>query len=467
MHFWKQFQWFTTLLLIGCVSAFAGLDTLPEVNPGGVRAEPAARRLAQRGNDRTPSPISIAQEDQLQGLKHTLGELVEWALRHSDLIASHSARVEDRRYAASQARTWPNPSLDFSAGRSGVSSLTGPLYELALAQPLPISGKQGLRGDILDLESETWRVRLAAAETGLALEVIRLSYEYSVQRRIVELIEARQQRFELFRSYMAGRVFASPQQKAQSRLVEQRFKRLTSDAVQARATLQASLEKLKVFVAFEPGHYPEIDVPWFAGKVALDEQAETARAIANNLNLALQRVSLKSAAVERNLAAREAWPELSVAAFYGKKTYDDAERSAGGSLSLDLPLWNRNQAGIRSAQYKALAEERLLAFEEKQLRAEFRKALVEYEAARKIIAQYPHALLAELATQLQEIEEEFRKDRVDLLTFLELDGEFGETSSRVFEAQFALVTKIIELMALAGERSPLERLRLFVEGGAS
>lgn len=457
----KYLRYFTTLLLVGCAPTPSGwgMRPMPPVGPGDPRVEPAAQPFAHRGDGGTPS--SAAQEKRLTSGKHTLGELVEWALRHSDLIHSHRARVEDRHYAASQARSWPNPSLDLSAGRRQEFSSSGLLYELVLVQPLPIFGKQGLRGDLLDLEAEMWRLRQAAAEVGIALDVIRLSYEYTVHRRIADLIEARQQRFELFRSYMAGRVFASPQQKAQSRLVEQRLRRLTSDAVQARAALEASFERLKALVAFEPGPYPEIDVPWFAGSRVLDEQQEITRAVTGNPNLAIQRISLRSAAAERTLAAREAWPDLSVMVFYGRGTAVETERNVGAGLSLDLPLWNRNQAGIRSAEHRTLAEERLLAFQEKQLRAEVRKVLAEYEAAREVVAQYPHSLLLELAAQLEETEAEFRKGRVDLLTFLELDGAFAETAAHVFEAQLALSAKIVDLLTLTGERTPLARLGSF------
>ena len=81
-----------------------------------------------------------------------------------------------------------------------------------------------------------------------------------------------------------------------------------------------------------------------------------------------------------------------------------------------------------------------------------------YEAARRIVQEYPEALLAELEAQLQEAEEGFRKGQVDLLTFLELDSSASETFGRVLDAQRDLAAKAAELMAAAGERDALARL---------
>ncbi len=434
MRHWRHLICLTTLLLAGFASTSAGQDGSPV--PG--------------------------REAPLEGGQHALAELVEWALRHSELPISHRARVEERSYAANQARMWPNPSMDLSVGRRQESSSSGPLYELTLAQPLPLFGKQGLRGDILDLDSKTWRLRQAAAEVGIALDVIRLSYEYTLQRRKVDFLDARQRRLELVRSYLAGRVFASPQQQVQRRLVEQRLRRLASEGTRTRAALQALFERLKFYVAFNPGQYPEIEVPRLSGAGALDEEGWTSRVISGNPDLAIQKTSLRSAELERTLAAREAWPDLSVVAFYGEGTAAATERNVGAGLSLALPLWNRNQAGIKSAGQKAIAEDRLLALQRRRLRADLSRSFAEYEAARRVVAQNPPSLLSEMEAQLKETEREFRKGRVDLLTFLELESETAEAFNRFLDAQAGLAARIVDLLALSGEQNPLAGLHAFL-----
>ncbi len=393
--------------------------------------------------------------------KYTLGKLVDLAIQNTQLLSSLDARIEEKRLLAAQARVWQGSSLDFLAGRRREAALGGPRYELALAQPLPLLGKPGLRGGLLDLEAESWRVSRHASRLSITLNVAQLAYEYSADRRKAAFVENRQKRFDLIRTYLAGRAFPTPQRKAESRIVENRLKSLASDAIQSQAGFKASLEKLKAYVPLESGKYPDIEAPWFAGTRSLDEKEWLARALENNPDLRIQRLVVKSAGLERTLASREGLPDPSLVASYEEGRIAETEKNYGLGLSLALPSWNRNRSAIRSAEQRRLAEESLLGFTEQKLKAELLRALVEYEAARQIIVKYPQSLLAELEIQLEEAEEGFRKGQVDLLTFLELDGSAAETYVRVLDAQLGLAAKAAELLTAAGEVDSLARLGSF------
>lgn len=393
--------------------------------------------------------------------RYTLKQLVEWAVEHNDWIVSQERREAERRFAAAQARKWPNPELNFIQGRRREATSSGPFYELAVVQPLPLFGKRGLRGDMLRMESEEWRFRAEAARIGVVLDVIRMTYEYVTARNTFEFLQNRQRRFELFRSYLVGRVFASPQRKAERHLVEQRLKHLTSEVVLAHSKLQAAFEDLQVYVDLKRDRYPDIEVPWLSGSKILKKQEEISKALARNFELAIQRVVLKKAEIRHRLASREVWPDFSLELVLEEGRSAELEHNVGGGFSLDFPLWDRNQNEIKSAQENVDAESRLLVFQERRLRTQVLKAIAEYEAIRKVVAQYPRSLIAKLTTQLQDMEREFRKGRVDLLTFLELDEEFADTAERVFAAQRDLVLKAVELLELTGERDPVTHLTSF------
>lgn len=395
------------------------------------------------------------------GEKYTVAELVDFAIQNTQILGSQEARIEEKRLSAAQARVWQGSSVDFLVGRRRQASLSGPLYQLALAQPLPLLGKPGLRGGLLDLESQSWAVQHLASRISVTLNVAQLAYEYAANRRKAAFVEKRQKRFDLIQAYLAGRAFPTPQRKAESRVVQNRLKILASDAIQSQAGFKSSLEKLKVYVPLEPGIYPDIEVPWFAGTRNLDEKEWLARALENNPDLRVQRLVVKSAGLERTLASREGLPDPSIVASYEEGKTAETEKNYGLGLSLALPSWNRNRSGIRSAEHKRLAEERLLGFAEQRLKAEISRALVEYEAARQIIAKYPQSILPELEAQLQEAEEGFRKGQVDLLTFLELDDSAAETYGRVLDAQLDLAAKAAEILIAAGEQDALARLGSF------
>ncbi len=73
------------------------------------------------------------------------------------------------------------------------------------------------------------------------------------------------------------------------------------------------------------------------------------------------------------------------------------------------------------------------------------------EATRRIVANYPPTLPAELTARIRATETEFRKGRVDLLTFLETEDQLSQTTQRALDLQISYAAKIAELFSLSGD----------------
>ncbi len=405
-----------------------------------------------------PAPRAFAQEAPPPANEtYTLARLVELAVRNAGLLSSQDARIEEARLAASQARAWPGPSLDFLAGRKRGAGTGGPRYEFALAQPLPLAGKQKLRGNLLDLEAGSRRVQRSASETAITLDVLQLAYEYAANRKKAAFVAARQERFDLIREYVSGRAFPTPQRMAESRIVQNRLKLLSSDAIRSQAGYKASFDKLRVYLPAS-GEYPEVEVPWLSGAKELDEKELLPGILENEPGLRLQRLAVNKAESAKDLARKDALPDAALATSYEQAKAGDTERNFGLGFSLELPFWNGNRAGRLSAEQGKLAEARLLAFEEQKLRAELTRALAEYEAARQTAQKYPRSVLSGLEAELKEAEEGFRKGQLDLLTFLELDSSAAEVYDRVLDAQAELAARLAGILALTQERDAVNSL---------
>lgn len=402
-----------------------------------------------------------AQEAPSSVERFTLTQLVGLALKNTQLLGAQDARVEERRLAAAQARVWSGPSTGFLVGRTRQTETSGSRFELSVAQPIPFTGIPGLRGGLLDLESESGRVSRVAAEVFVTLTVAQGAYEYAANLRKAAFAESRRKRFELIQSYLAGRVFPTPQRKAESRIVSNRVKNLVAEAIQSEAGYKASLEKLKAYVPLDAGKYPEVEVPWLNGNRSLDEKEWLDRALAGNPELRVQRLAVKGAGLEKTLATREGLPDAALVASYEKGQADIIGTDYGLGVSLAFPSWNRNRSGVKSAEQKRLAEERLLGYAEQRLKAELPRALVEYEAARQTVLKYPPEMLAELESQLKEADEGFRKGQVDLLTFLEADASASETFARALDAQVQLAAKAAELLTVTADPDALTKLGSF------
>ena len=403
----------------------------------------------------------LAQEATPAAKKYTLAELVTLALKTTPLLTAQDARIEEKDFAASQARVWEGPSAEFQLGRKSQPGASGSRYELSTAVPLPLTGEPGLRGGILELEAQSWRVARSASEALVTASVAQGAYEYASNRRKAAFAESRRKRFELVQSYLAGRVFPTPQRKAESGIVQNRLKNLVAEAIQSEAGYKASLEKLKTYAPLDAGDYPEVEVPWLSGARRLDEREWLDKALAENAELRAQKLTVQGAGLERTLAKREGLPDTALVASYEQAKAAETEKNYGLGLSIAFPAWNGNRSAVKSAEKKKLAEERLLAFSEQRLKAAIPRALVEYEAARQVVLKYPPEILVELEGQLKEADEGFRKGQVDLLTFLEADASAAETYGRALDAQAELAAKAAELFTLTADRDALAKLASF------
>lgn len=388
----------------------------------------------------------------------TLAQLVDSALRDSPVLGAQDAEVEEGRFSAGQSRMWAGPTVELVAGRRSEGADDGPRYEIQLAQPLPWTRKPGLRGDILDLETQARQIKRAAAEVDLTLAVARGAYEYSASRRKAAFAERRRKRFELVESYLAGRVFATPQRKAEARIVGNRVKNLVAESINSDAAYRSALERLRRLVPLEADRYPEVDVPWLGGTVVFDTAAVLAAALEKNPDLRVQRLASRSAALEAAFARRDGLPDASVIGTYEQGKAALLEKNYGAGVSLAFPSWNANRGGIRASERRRVAGEKTLALEDRRLRAEILRAVVEYEAARRVVLQYPPSTLDVIDGQLSEADQGFRKGQVDLLTFLELDGSAAETYGRVLDAQAELAAKAAEVFDLTTDPDALKRL---------
>lgn len=388
--------------------------------------------------------------------KYKLAELIDQATQQSEWLASSEARIEEKRFAAKQAGAWQNPSVGFATGSQDKGDPQGPLYEASVTQPLSFPGKLKLRREIGELEAQVSEVRYRGDQIAVIQDVIRLAYQYEINRRKKEIAQNRQKRFELIQSYLAGRPFPSPQQKAERDLVAVRLTNLTIDALEVEGKLARTYENLRLYVPLDPDS--EIEIPWLKGVGTVEKMEWAQAAPAKNIDLLAQRLRIDSGQKEKSLAKREVLPDLGISGFYRRESAGGVEEAIGGGLSLTVPVWNWNRSGIKSSEKRLEADERLFRFQERDLQSQLAASFAEYEVARKAVSRYTDTLISKLKRQIREADEEFRKGRLALIPFLELDSAIYETEFRALEAQFDLIDKFLTLMSLAGERDVLSRL---------
>lgn len=278
-----------------------------------------------------------------------IAEAANPALRSAQ-AALHAA---EGQLAESQPPLFNNPAMSLEGSRSRIPQAAAPdnrisAWRTGISQTFEIAGQQGRRREAA--ESEIEAIRASIAETRAALRA-------EVEQRFVQVLAAQlrtrlQQEtlalVEQAADAMAKRREAGEVSRLDSNLARVEAERARNLLVQLGEQLTLARSDLASLLQLPPGELPEA-----LGELrrntsyTLDEllQAAGRRQLIRSLT---QREEAARSRLELERAAR--YPDVTLGAFTGRDGPPDLrENIVGLSVSVPLPLFRRNQAGIGRA----------------------------------------------------------------------------------------------------------------------
>jgi cobalt-zinc-cadmium efflux system outer membrane protein len=364
----------------------------------------------------------------------TLERALALALERSPSLApveAEAARARAQREGASLLFA-SNPELEAAVGprqHGGIQSLE---LELGVSQRLELFGQRAarieaaealmtasearLRARRVELAAEVREsfgralaaeraVGLAESATTLAEEALRAA-EQRMEAGAASRIEVNSARGELGR---ARRERAATVQRRAVALGELRL--LIGPSVDEELTLAGELEA-------RPRPVPEVD-------------ALLARALAQRAELQAARAELEMARAESRLATREALPGPRLGVSYGR---EEGAQIIQGTLGLELPFFQRNQAARGESAARVTQAERALQAQEQAVRWEVRLALERYRAAVVAAEAYGDGVLAALEENLTLVNEAYRAGKMDFFELLVIRREALDARRDYLEA---------------------------------
>lgn len=328
----------------------------------GAQALPAAG--AEAGPAVGPPAADVGSSG---GARLTMEQAVALALqRNRDVIAAR-LEIEAAQIDIVVARLRPNPTLEYSVGnlvlghgnpqspaRVDPGFLDQPVQNVGLSAIIDVWSKrtarvraasQGveLRRLLVEdaLREIVYGVRSAFANAGRAVAERDLAHE--VAARYAETVRISQARFR-----------AGDMSEAELRKIELEGLKYGNQVVDAE--LQAELERnhLIAILGFAPdAPLPEVDPRDELARPQVDLPALTREALAHRPDLRATVAAGALASAQLSAAEREAYPDVAVGVTYTHDRFTisgDNPDTLGLSLSVPLPIFDRNQAGRRHAE---------------------------------------------------------------------------------------------------------------------
>ena len=299
----------------------------------------------------------------------TLEAAVQTALRQNPLLWAGGHELAASDGAIRQAGLIPNPSLslDVEDTRRETRSTS-----LMLSQTIELGGKRAARVELARRDRDVAALELEARRAEVRASAIQAFFDSLIAQERVQVAQASLEiaasgAQAVSRRVTAGKV--SPIEETRARVAESSAR---IELRQAQADLASALRALGVVMGEAPGAIVRVDgsadaLPALLDGPALDERIEQSPLL-RRARMAVQRAD---AAFE--LERARATPDVTVGVG-GKRAAELGRTQPLISVSIPIPLFDRNQGAQFEALRKRDAAQALAQAQEQQLRAEVLQA---------------------------------------------------------------------------------------------
>ncbi len=384
-----------------------------------------------------------------------LEQAVEFAMQHNGDLKALREEKGVREAGKIRAGIHPNPVLELD-GATG--ELTGSRFEnnfsIGVSQEFLTAGKRGKRLQIAGKEVESFDRRVDNSARLLAEEVKISFYDFLLVEKKVELAD---RSIVLNRQLLAitrERFDAGDIPELDLNLARVEVARSEGRRAEAERELEPTKSRLLMLMGL-----PMTERSNFSGTLAgtaLPKGPGELKgiALAGRPDLKALKAEAARGEAETDLARAERIPNITVGIGYQRENsaidvsgeeIKSRDNLIAMKLSMPIPLFDRNQAGIREAQARKESAESRYSFARLAIEREVEGAYARLTAADKALSIYTKEIIPQLEENLKLVQEAYRLGEVGILTVIEEQKKFFEVNDGYLAALHDRQTALVKL----------------------
>lgn len=382
-----------------------------------------------------------------------LPDLIESAKKNSPKLTQAVAEARAAAALSRQEAAFPNPTLELQGGSKEAPDSRSEILAGTITQAVPMWGQRAGRSRIAKLAEKVAELRVLAAEASLVGDVLAFAAENASARSQWAGLSERQALLQPVHSFLSSQAFASPQQKADQAVVEGRLRELEGEKADLRAEVSASTDRLLDLSGMKAGSGDlDFSIPTDL-RYPIPKLPGLETMLKNNPAVNAVRLEESQAEEERSLAAHKGLPNPELSLGYERERIVDTEQTLLAGIAFPLPLFDRNRHGLEAAvQAQTLTVAKGKA-SQKDLTLR-RLALARRLEALEILSKvYSPSALRRLEAQLHGSERDFKKGRLPLLSYLEVEEETARSRERSLSINLEIVKIMAEFNTMEGKTS--------------
>jgi len=381
-----------------------------------------------------------------------LEDAVARALQESPALGAAALRVEAVGARVSQAGLLPNPYLDIEVedfgGSGDLRGFASANATVTVSQPLPLGGTLGSRRAVARSERELAERDLESLRLDVVEAVKTAFYTALAAQRRAELAVELADLAERFASTVRARVEAgkeSPVEATRAGIQEARARveraRTQHEARAARAALAAAWGGTDAAFGRLDGELP---APVAAPALGDLRQSQLRSPDLGRLEARISR-QRRVLELERSLAA----PDLSVAA--GPTRSEETGRTAWvAELSVELPLFDRNQGARRAASFEVERARRDAEAARVALEAELVAAVERLNAAATEVRALQRDVVPAARSAFTATEIGYREGKLGFMEVLDAQRALADVRSLLLDSHTTYALLLARVERLAG-----------------
>lgn len=381
-----------------------------------------------------PSTPVLADEHAL-----SLTQVIAYSLRNNGDLKTLREEKGIREAGKVRAGLLPNPTLDLEAGTGDLTGSKGENSQsIGLSQEFLLAGKRDKRLTIAERELDIYRWQVADRERLLREEVQAAFFDTVLTQERMTLadrfIALSRQLLEVTKE----RLKAGDIPELEMNLVKVELARSEGTKIEAARALRQSQSRLWSLMGL-----PIVDQPAIVG--TLESGISITKNLAELKRLAqAKRPDLKALEAEISrgdadivLAKAETVPNLTVGVVYTHDRGTDKtgtgeekvrDNLLGIRLSLPIPLFDRNQAGVQEAHARRNSSESRLVASVGIVEREVETAYAGFQNAASEFLLYKSDIIPQLEENLKLTQEAYRLGEVGILSVIQEQKKFFEVS---------------------------------------
>lgn len=394
--------------------------------------QPDVKQPASSFTESTPELLATPIVEQAVNDRLTIEAIEQQALAYNPAIAQSSARVRALQGKWVQVGLPPNPSAGYTASEIGDDGAAGQQGGF-VGQEFITANKLQRNRAIVAAEITAAEQQLTATQQRVLTDVRIAYYQTLLAQRRHELAD------QLLRvtteAVDASKSLVDAEEVPLAGLLQTEIRKENSRVLlrTAKNAQEQAWRRLSAVVSGPPLQPQPLEGNVTTLPMELHWEEQLARLQAESPEVAAALAQVEQARRSLNRAGVEAVPDIATQL---STQYDYASGYAivGVQVGMPIPLWNRNQGGIRQAQAEITQAERNLQRVEQDLNQRLADAFRSYSDAHITAANYAADILPRSEQTLNLVRKGYEQGEVGYLDLLAAQQTYSETNLAYLDA---------------------------------